>query len=522
MKLSSKFTIKKTRAPLLSAIFYSALIAGCGGGSGSDTPATPPAPRSLLNGTAAGGAPVVGTVTVKDSLGTKKSVQINDDGSYSIDVSGMIGPFLLKASGMVGNRSVTLLSAATTNDINNTINITPLTDVIVANVTTKTAEEFYDAPDYRLLTEAELNAAEDILQQRLSTLLSDLNIPADIDLRRTPFATDHRGHDAALDMLKIEVSTSTRKAVITNTADPAKPFIEDDLTSRSDNTRLSTTVDLSVTAAELQAIQAQFDALSSQFAVSLPDPAHPNLKGLFDSGFLHDGQELDVFLAKLMAIPNVIGIKFSHIAIEKHFDANIIKVRCRGKYKDGKPHHFETFMTKDPVTRKWLMAGNQELIETGVFALTEKSPSGIKTGLTFFIDGENPNTAIDYVIAKGTGLPTDGIRLVRQNNMFVIERTAGNFVAGCSATLVSGCVDIAAIPDNAEYTFELWNDRNTPATPGDDTLTGTSTNRLPKAPYSLDYAQANESTLFPAPAPGSRMVAEDIYLRKIAASVNND
>ncbi|MDX1251401.1 MAG: hypothetical protein IDH49_03955 [Gammaproteobacteria bacterium] len=527
MGSSSKFAANKLRSALLPAIFCSALIAGCGGGSNGDTPSTPPAPRSLLSGTAAGGAPIVGLITIKDSKGIEKTVQVNGDGRYLVDADGMTPPFLLKASGMVGGRSVTLLSAATASDVNNTVNINPLTDLVIANVTARTAEEFYDNPDFSLLTETELNAAKNMLQQRLRVVLSDLNVPADIDLLRTPFAADHRGLDAVLDMLKVEIRTdpniNSKKAIITNIADPAKPFIEDDLTSKSDNSQLSTSIELSVTAANVQTIQAQFDTLSSQLAVSTPDPTHPNLKGLFDASFLHNGEELDAFLAELTATPGIIGVKFGNVAIEKYFGANIIKVKCRGTYQDGKPYAFETFMTKDPVTLKWLIAGNQELIETGVFALTEKSPAGIKTGLTLFADGGNINSHIDYVIVKGGGLPADGVTLVRQNGMFVVEGTTSNLIAACSSTLTLGCVDIAALPANTEYTFDLWNDKNTPATPGDDTLTSVSTVTLPKAPYSLDYATANASTLFPALVPGNTsLVIEDVYRRKIAVSANSN
>lgn len=526
MASSSKFSANGLRAALLPAFFCSTLIAGCGGGSNGDTPTTPPAPRSLLSGTAAGGAPIVGFITIKDSKGTEKTVQVNGDGRYLVDADGMTPPFLLKASGMVGGRSVTLLSAATASDVNNTVNINPLTDLVIANVTARTAEEFYDNPDFSLLNATELNAAENMLQQRLHVVLSDLNVPADIDLLRTPFAADHRGLDAVLDMLKVEIrtdpTTNSKKAIITNIADPAKPFIEDDLTSKFDSSPLSTSIELSVIAANVRAIQVQFDTLSSQFAVSIPDPTHPKLKGLFDASFVHNGEGLDAFLAKLTATPGITGVKFGNIAIEKYFDANIIKVKCRGTYQDGKPHAFETIMTKDPITLKWLIAGNQELIKTGVFALTEKSPSGIKTGLTLFADGGNPDTNIDYIIVKGASLPAGGVTLVRQNGMFAIEGTASNFITACSPTVTMGCADITAIPANAEYTFELWNDQNTPMNPGDDILTGASTVTLPKAPHSLDYATVNASTLFPALAAGNTsLIIEDVYRREIVVTENS-
>ncbi|MEW6611853.1 MAG: hypothetical protein ACOY5C_14240 [Pseudomonadota bacterium] len=67
--------------PLLTSL----AVAGCGGDSSTTTATT----STVIAGTAAGGAPIVGTVTIKDSLGSQRSAQIQADGSYRIDVSGM-------------------------------------------------------------------------------------------------------------------------------------------------------------------------------------------------------------------------------------------------------------------------------------------------------------------------------------------------------------------------------------------------------------------------------------------------
>src|SRR5665647_3536297 len=82
------------------------------------TTAAPPAPvaSTILSRTVAGGAAVVGTVLVTDSKGASKGATIEANGHYSIDVSGMTGPFVLKAAGTVGNTTVTYYSAATTAD----------------------------------------------------------------------------------------------------------------------------------------------------------------------------------------------------------------------------------------------------------------------------------------------------------------------------------------------------------------------------------------------------------------------
>ena len=84
-----------------------------------------PSTKQEISGTAAAGAPIVGKVTVKDAKGVQKTVDIAADGKYSVDVSGMTAPFVFHAYGKVGGRDVSLVSAATSEDINKTINITP-------------------------------------------------------------------------------------------------------------------------------------------------------------------------------------------------------------------------------------------------------------------------------------------------------------------------------------------------------------------------------------------------------------
>jgi len=66
---------------LLGAIL---IISGCGGGGGGSnssegtTPVTPPVtPLTTLSGTAAAGAPIQGTVNLRDSAGTTRTQTIN-------------------------------------------------------------------------------------------------------------------------------------------------------------------------------------------------------------------------------------------------------------------------------------------------------------------------------------------------------------------------------------------------------------------------------------------------------------
>ena len=101
-------------------------ISACG--SSSNAPAA-----KTLSGTAAAGAAIIGTVTVKGSLGNTKSELIEADGTYNVDVTGLTAPYRLRAQGTVGGRTYKLHSYAQEADIGGNVNITPFTDLIIAN-----------------------------------------------------------------------------------------------------------------------------------------------------------------------------------------------------------------------------------------------------------------------------------------------------------------------------------------------------------------------------------------------------
>lgn len=67
-----------------AAILGLAVLTGCG----SDTDSVA---LHQVSGTAAVGAPIAGTVYVKDSQGTEVNVATDADGKFSIDVDGMQG-----------------------------------------------------------------------------------------------------------------------------------------------------------------------------------------------------------------------------------------------------------------------------------------------------------------------------------------------------------------------------------------------------------------------------------------------
>src|SRR5690554_1986274 len=176
-------------------------LAGCGGGGGGGG-GTPP-PTSSLSGTAAVGAAIQnGTLTAlcADGSGFTSPVITDINGSWSGAVASDALPCALQISG--GTPAITLHSLATSTGV---INVTPLTDLILALATGQDPASWYAG-----FTGANVDidtATTNLLDQFDS---NGFTIPAGNPFS-TPFAADGTGWDALLDdigdALKADAST---------------------------------------------------------------------------------------------------------------------------------------------------------------------------------------------------------------------------------------------------------------------------------------------------------------------------
>ncbi len=116
--------------PLFVAVLTN--MTACGGGSGGGG-AEGASPVASLAGTAAVGAPLAGAeVTLKDANGKTLSVTADANGSFVFsDISGVVAPAMLKATGTAGGETYTLYSLASTlpdKGASGVVNVTPVTD----------------------------------------------------------------------------------------------------------------------------------------------------------------------------------------------------------------------------------------------------------------------------------------------------------------------------------------------------------------------------------------------------------
>jgi hypothetical protein len=456
-----------------------AALAACGGGSGDNAVIAP----ALISGTAAAGAPVVGQVTIKDSTGRSVTHRIEANGQYTVDVTGMQGPFVLMAEGTVGGRSVSLVSAATADDVNQTINITPFTDLIVANIAGAAAASYFNAPDFSKLSKLELDDARQALTAKLLPILRNLEVADGFDLLRSSFKADHSGFDAVMDVLRVSTDAAARTAAITNLVDNSR--IVDDLASRSDaDSFVEPSVALGDTVAALKAIESALAAFSAEFKNGVPASNNAALRALMSSDFRDWGGGVDGFLSND-------GVLASWLVGAVQSGATITAISENGAAIDVE---FETRLAsgtadlwKQQFRRnaagQWQYAGNRRWLTADMRAVNARFQHSDRVSwvyqpnLGFWTTTRHPTAP--YVLLSGPGLTSwsppeltalglNGVVLERGGAAFRGRNDSGlplsSWLPDCSHQGHSeiNCTNLAAVSAGGTYTFTLLDANGAP------------------------------------------------------------
>ena len=275
----------------LMALTVISLLASCGGGgdgcSGSsfafgglggeickNNQASVP---TVISGVTSGGGPIIGRVEITDNLGEIRGTPINADGTYKVDVSGMTGPFIVKAHGTVAGVPVTYYSAGTQEDVGGAINVTPFTDLILSNMAGRAIDSYLSdvnniARFASTLTPSMIRQTQAALFDMVRPILEQLGVTETVDLMRTVFKTDQSGLNTFLNFVKVKYVPSTSivelRNLITNAVmasidvtNPisAVPITQDKFADIS-----------SSTSADLQAIASVLRQIENLFASGLP------------------------------------------------------------------------------------------------------------------------------------------------------------------------------------------------------------------------------------------------------------
>ena len=429
-----------------------------------------------LTGTAAAGAPIVGSVTIKDSSlpAITKTVPIEADGKYMVDVSDMTAPYMVRADGYVGGNEYHLYSAGTSADMGGNINVTPLTDLIVANIAKTVASDYFNNGNFSGLTAAQLTEQSDALKTKLLPVLQAAGVSDSIDLLRASFSTDHTALDAALDVLRVTTDTNTGIATITNIINQQQ-MTSNAITGTYAGVLDGTGVAAGVT--DIQAISAGFKQFSDLFSAGLPSESNPTLLGLFDSDtFLFQGQNLASFLSEITTGQEMVGISFTNISIlsmdtEAGTALVAFDVFFNGKLDNDGPKPFHMIRKADG---KWYMQGDKNIAHVNVEPVAEyrlyNNTSQIVSGMRFNVE-DRGGKGITSAVVTGAGLPVEGVTIINNiaNDYFEIQGQMGGNHYAMTDTAIGALADTGEV-----YTVKLYIGA---------TLAATYTEVLKKRPY---------------------------------------
>ena len=186
----------------LATLVLASLFA-CGGGSGTVA-------EAKISGVVAYGAPMANAmVTVTDSGGNSRTATTDSEGIYTLNLTGLTAPFLLKASGTAGDANreyAALMVSAPRAGETVTANVTPLTHALVTMISSdgSSPDEFTDTARLKGLDAAKLGSALTHLQTALQDVLSDAGLPGNFDPLTFQFKADRTSAaDILLDTIKV-------------------------------------------------------------------------------------------------------------------------------------------------------------------------------------------------------------------------------------------------------------------------------------------------------------------------------
>jgi len=175
MNINTFFSRAPSRS-LACSLAVAALLAGCGGGDD-------PAPAAdTLSGVAAVGLPIVnGVVAVKCSSGPAlASTTTNTTGNWLVTLVSQTLPCAVQVSGGSIGASANATPYHSIAVIPGTVNITPLTDLMVARVAnTNNPQSWFGAPVFTSVNANALSAA-------LNNLVTGLAVSAPLDALKNP------------------------------------------------------------------------------------------------------------------------------------------------------------------------------------------------------------------------------------------------------------------------------------------------------------------------------------------------
>jgi len=402
MKINPNFRITIVRMGVISLAF---ILLGCGGknGGSSITANPPPVSGPTITGTAATGRPIKNAlVTLKDQNGNSKTGTTDDNGKYSIAVTGMTPPFLLK---LVDSASGTTLYSVGLQQAGN-VNIHPYTNLMigilyqlkVSNVE-NAFETMGSSTTDPVPSALEVSTLSRITNHILHIWITNQGLaPKSFDFITTPFDANDSGFDGVLALSKID-SNGTVTIQDSNTIQTSTLPLDPSTSTVTVNTMATTTDDQlkdnTITSFVIPNTEPLQTALNGVNATLMNVVATANskggsladkdLSGYFDDNYLQDGTRKDVGAAELATLLQGVAQNLQSFMVYRivSYDNNVIQVVGMFSWTQNGQNLLRMvnkgvggLYFRLQADTSWRIIGNQQIASVGAQAITVNTMSG--------------------------------------------------------------------------------------------------------------------------------------------------
>lgn len=381
----------------------------------------------FVAGVAASGLPVEGTVYLKDSNGTVRTAQIDSDGSFSIDVSDLTPPYLLRAEGRVGDKYITLYSASAGSG--DTANINPYSNLALSIAVggLDLADVFSDpSGSENLLTEENITSAVGVVNNIFAGMFASMGI-TDFDPINGAYSADGSGMDGVLDNLSINVSGGNINIINLNTGESV--------------------VSVSVTNASEASIP---DDVAQQIAsyVNTGSAVMGEVKAFLSGYYLDNSGDIESYYSTSMTyldgLPreSVIqnaqensfdeAVSVDDVVILQRFSADSLLAYYVVEREDGSRKQGYAWLAKE--NGSWFFTGNGLMYSREIAPSAVYSPASgeISSGVDMLFS-DTSGSYIQLFVVTGPGLPDGGLKYYNENYSFRLPESQ----AGDSDTMYS-------------------------------------------------------------------------------------
>lgn len=380
-------------------LMAAALLGACGGGSDQapDSQRTPDSTQlegaacldcraGYLSGVVASGGPWVDAeVRIVDAQGREALGRTDARGRYEVQVTQLGGSLLVQVTGQPGGRAQRLHSACRGAEIGNrAVNVTPLTELLVAQALGDQPERLLrdGRVDFLRLDANGLQQAELAVERLVRPLLDQAGVPAQVDLRVSPFDANLRGLDAALALLQLHPAAPGYRLTLATPGAGSQLLQPGGLAAGTPLPAPSATqaAAASTALAALPAVQARLDEWTREFAAGLPDAGR--LKALLAAEFRDGGLDaaayVDLVLLRQDAADagghSLRGARWHDVRLLAVADASTLLLRHRLSLPPPRQPQFEDMWWVQQ-GGQWWPAGDREVARVAVRNVAVLAPA---------------------------------------------------------------------------------------------------------------------------------------------------